>query len=61
MQEPYPVPGVITLKSATKAVFRADIDGSLLNLTRVTDIPGPVELCGQVEAFASLPGDTLAK
>ena len=28
LREPYPVPGVLTLSSATEAVFRADSDGS---------------------------------
>ena len=44
-QSPYPVPGVVTLKSADKAVLRADIDGSLLTLTRLTTAPSPLEGC----------------
>jgi hypothetical protein len=31
---PYPVPGLLTLTSRTEAVFRADIDGSELRLSR---------------------------
>jgi hypothetical protein len=44
-QSPYPVPGVITLKSANEAVFRVDIDGSLLTLTRLAGTPDLGELC----------------
>ena len=31
--DPYPVPGVLTLSSATEAVFRADSDGSQFTMT----------------------------
>jgi hypothetical protein len=33
---PYPVPGVVRLTTANEAVFRADVDGSELDLYRVT-------------------------
>ena len=36
---PYPVPGLITLSSATTAVFRADVDGSRLSLTKLAAKP----------------------
>jgi hypothetical protein len=32
---PYPVPGLITVSSSTSAVFRADVDGSSLRLTKL--------------------------
>ena len=36
---PYPVPGLITLGSATTATFRADVDGSTLALTKLATKP----------------------
>src|SRR5436309_2880842 len=36
---PYPVPGLITLGSATAATFRADVDGSSLALTKLAAKP----------------------
>ena len=36
---PYPVPGLITLSSSTTAVFRADVDGSSLAMTKLAAKP----------------------
>lgn len=37
--DPYPVPGVLTLSSATQAVFRADSDGSEFTMTAHQENP----------------------
>lgn len=37
--DPSPVPGVLTLSSATEAVFRADSDGSELSMTAMRKKP----------------------
>lgn len=37
---PYPVPGVVTLISEDKAVFRADVNGAQLGLTRTATRTG---------------------
>ena len=34
VSSPYQVPGIVVLSSTSKAVFRADVDGSELQLTR---------------------------
>jgi len=36
---PYPVPGLITISSSTTAVFRADVDGSSLAMTKLAAKP----------------------
>jgi hypothetical protein len=36
---PYPVPGVIQLRTADEAVFTADVDRSQIPLKRITDLP----------------------
>ena len=36
---PYPVPGILTLSSASNATFRADVDGSNLGLTKMAGKP----------------------
>jgi hypothetical protein len=33
LRDPYPVPGVLTLSSTSKAIFRADSDGSEFTMT----------------------------
>jgi hypothetical protein len=39
--EPYAVPGIVTLTSPTKAIFRADVDGSEFRLTASEENPEP--------------------
>ena len=39
LRAPYPVPGVLTLSSATEAVFRADSDGSEFTMTAYEQHP----------------------
>lgn len=37
MKAPYAVPGTFTLISQSTGAFKADVDGSVLTMTRVTD------------------------
>jgi hypothetical protein len=42
---PYAVPGVVKVISDDKAVFRADVNGSVLTLTKVAGNPNPLPEC----------------
>lgn len=42
---PYQVPGIVTLSSPTKAIYRADVDGTEFRLTGRADNPSPGDAC----------------